>query len=220
MKLNTIKKQLAFIIFALISGQINAQTETIETQYPQPPIPIEFVVGDNSSTYQSVISRQLFSSKFSFYNLTFLEVDYDETTPHYYYIQTIVSYGLPKGFSVGLGANLQTYNAFKPLVAVSYGYFTEKIGVFVQPSYEIHKDGAFELYAMFEWTAKNKKKFQPYFKLSAYSSWKEEHVYSYTFWRAGLNYKDFRFGPALNAQYYGKDFSSVLNWGGFITILL
>ena len=220
MKLNTIEKLLAFMFFVLSLWQINAQTDTTETLYQQPPIPIEIVVGNISSTYQSVITRQLYNSKFSFYNLTYLEVDYDDTTPHYYYIQTIVSYGLYKGFSIGLGANLQTYNAFKPLVAVSYGYFTENIGIFIQPSYEIHKDGAFELYAMFEWTAINNKKLQPYFKLSAYSSWKDDHVYSYHFWRAGLNYNSFRFGPALNAQYYGKDFSNVLNWGGFINILL
>jgi len=214
------KKALTLIIAFQAITIAKAQVDTNQTSFPAPPIPIEIVGGEKSSTYQSVISRQLFNSKFNFYNLTYLEVDYDETTPHYYYIQSIVSYSLPKGFNVGLGANLQTYNAFKPIVAVSYMHFTENIGLVIQPSYEIHKDGAFELYAMFEWTAKNERRIQPYFKLSAYSSWKEEHVYSYHFWRAGLNYKGFRFGPALNAQYYGKDFSDVLNFGGFINVLL
>jgi len=214
------RKTLALIIAFQAITIAKAQVDTNQISYPPAPIPIEIVGGEKSSTYQSVISRQLFNSNFNFYNLTYLEVDYDETTPHYYYVQSIVSYSLPKGFNVGLGANLQTYNAFKPLVAISYMYFTENIGLVIQPSYEIHEDGLFELYAMFEWTAKNEKKVQPYFKLSAYSSWEEEHVYSYQFWRAGLNYKGFRFGPALNAQYYGTDFSSVLNFGGFISVLL
>jgi len=106
------------------------------------------------------------------------------------------------------------------LVAASYMHFTENTGFIIQPSYELHKDGVFELYTMYEWTAKNTKSLQPYFKLSAYTSLKDKHTYSYHFWRAGVNYKGFRFGPALNAQYYGSAYSEVYNWGAFISFLL
>ena len=219
MKFNTIKKQFALIIFVLSIGQINAQ-DTTETQIYQPPIPVEVMIGNNSSMYQMVVIKQIMNSKFKFYNLTSYEVDYDETTPDYYYLQTIISYDLPKGFGIGIGANLQLYNAFKPLVAVSYSHFTESIGFVLQPSYEIDKDGAFEFYSLFEWTPTNKKKIQPYFKVSVYSAFKDEHSYSYHNWRLGINYKSFRIGPAMNVQYYGKNATSNYNFGGFVNILI
>lgn len=199
---------------------VNAQDDSTENQIFQPPIPVEIMIGSESSTYEMVVSKLFFDGKFNFYNLVNYEVDYDDSTPNTYYIQTIVSYNLPKGFGVGVGANLQTYTPFKPLVAVSYAHYTENIGFYIQPSYELHKDGAFELYSLFEWTAKNKKKLQPYIKISAYTSYLNEHSYSYHNWRLGLNYKGFKFGPALNAQYYGSDATSNLNWGGFINFLL
>ena len=207
------------IILLLIGfNQLKAQDEN-STQY-QPPIPVEIMIGNNSSMYEMVVSKRIMNSKFNFYNLINYEVDYDELTPNTYFIQSIVSYDLSKGFSIGVGGNLQTYNEFKPLIAASYAYFSESIGFFIQPSYEIHKDGAFELYSLFEWTPTNDKKMQPYLKISAYTSWKDIHSFSYNYVRAGLNYKSFRFGPALNIQYFGDNFKNNLNWGGFVNILI
>jgi len=219
MKLNSLKSHLALIFFVLSIGQGNAQNIT-ETQTYQPPIPVEVMIGHHSSMYQMVAIKQIMNSKFKFYNLTSYEVDYDEKSPDYYYLQTIISYDLPKGFGIGIGANLQLYNAFKPLIAASYSHFTETTGFVFQPSYEIHQDGALELYSLFEWTAINKKKIQPYFKVSAYTAFKEEHSYSYHNWRLGINYKSFRIGPAMNVQYYGKEASGINNFGGFVNILI
>ena len=38
--------------------------------------------------------------------------------------------------------------------------------------------------------------------------------------RLGLNYKSFRFGPALNVQYFGKDAINNYNLGGFVNFLI
>ena len=75
-------------------------------------------------------------------------------------------------------------------------------------------------YSFFEWMPANKKKIQPYFKISAYAAFKDVHSYSYHNWRLGINYKSFRFGPAMNVQYYGKDATSNYNFGGFANILI
>ncbi len=144
MELNLIKKHLTLLIFVLFAWQINAQDTTDSSVY-QPPIPVEIMVGNNSSMYEMVVVKQIMNSKFKFLNFLNYEVDYDEITPNSYYIQTIVSYDLPKGFGVGIGSNLQTYNPIKPLVAVSYAYYTAQTGFFIQPSYEIHKEAAFEI---------------------------------------------------------------------------
>jgi len=219
MKINKIKNQLAFFILILSAWQINAQ-ETAETPSYQPPIPVEVMVGENSTMYEMVVSKRIMDSKFNFYNLINYEVDYNETTPNNYFVQTIITYDIAKGFGLGVGGNLKTYNVFKPLVAATYSRYTEKTGIYIQPSYEIHKDGLFELYALFEWTPTNKKKIQPYFKLSAYTSRDAIHSFSYHNWRLGINYKSFRIGPALNVQYFGEDATSYTNFGGFVNILI
>ncbi len=141
-------------ILLLLIGFNQLKAQDNNNQY-QPPIPVEIMIGNNSSMYEMVVSKRIMNSKFNFYNLINYEVDYDELTPNTYFIQSIVSYDLSKGFSIGVGGNLQTYNEFKPLVAASYAHFSESIGFFIQPSYEIHKDGAFELYSLFEWTDTN-----------------------------------------------------------------
>ena len=222
MKKTQIMKKTLITLFALLTLQINAQNDSLVTPIEtwQPPIAVEVMAGNKSSMFEMMVSKQIMNSKFKFNNMTIFEIDYDKETSDYYYLQTIIFYDLPKGFGVGLGANLQSYNVFKPLVAVSYSHFTDNISFFIQPSYELHKDGAFEVYSFFEWIDSNKKNLQAYAKVSAYTSLNEEHIYSYNNWRLGANYKSFRFGPAMNIQFYGKEFNSNFNFGAFVNILI
>ncbi len=106
MKINKIKNQLALVILILSAWQINAQ-ETAETPSYQPPIPVEVMVGENSTMYEMVVSKRIMDSKFNFYNLINYEVDYDETTPNNYFVQTIITYDIAKGFGLGVGGNLK-----------------------------------------------------------------------------------------------------------------
>lgn len=221
--MNQIIKLNIIFLFLFSCLNSNAQTDTTitaETQFYQPSIPVEVMAGNQSSLFQFVVVKNILKSKFKFYSLVSFEVDYDDLTPNYYYIQSLLSYDLPFGFGVGLGANLQAYNPIKPIVALTYSHFSKNTFLLIQPSYEIHKDGAFELYSLFEWLPKNKKNFQFYGNVSAYTSFKKEHVYTYHHWRVGVNYKSFRFGPAMNAHYYTKDFSGIYNFGAFVNILI
>ena len=149
------------------------------------------MVGDDYAFYQVVISKQIGSSesRFSFYSMINYDMYYADSIPDNYFIQSIFFYNFWKNFGVGLGANSKPYGGTKPLIALSYSLYTESIGLYIQPSYEIWKDGLFEVYNLFSWTPVNDRKIQPYFKLEVYTSWGNTgHSYSYHNWRLGLQY--------------------------------
>ena len=222
--MNTKMKKLStFIAIILLSyGFLRAQEDSIQAVCSQVSVPVEVLIGNDYSSYQVVVNKQIGDaySKFSFYSMINYDMYYDEDIPDNYFIQSIFFYSLSERFGVGLGANSKPYEGTKPLAALSYSIYTQNLGLYIQPSYEIYKDGLFELYTLFSWSPVNEKIFQPYFKFEGYTSWGDEHSYSYSNWRLGLQYKIFRFGPAFNLAYFGKDFESATNWGGFINIII
>ena len=208
------------ILVLSISATLLAQNDTVQPQCGQSSVPVEVMFGNEYSSYQVVINKQIggADSRFSFYSMVNYDMFYDSSIPDNYFIQSIFFFNLTERLGVGLGANSKPYEGTKPLLALSYSIYTENIGLYIQPSYEIYQNGLFELYALFSWTLNNEKLFQPYFKLEAYTSWGSEHSYTYHNWRLGLQYKRFRVGPALNVGYFGKNFDSITNWGGFVSI--
>jgi len=218
---NRIKLIIIVLVF-LTTGKIKAQNDTTQTRCVQSSVPVEVMIGNEYSSYQVVVNKQIGNadSRFSFYSMINYDMYYDSSVPDNYFIQSIFFYSLTERIGVGIGANSKPFEGTKPLIALSYSIYTENIGLYIQPSYETYKDGLFELYTLFSWTKNNDKMFQPYFKLEAYTSWGTEHSYTYHNWRLGLQYKRFRLGPALNVGYFGKDFDSMTNWGGFINIII
>ena len=215
------KKVLILSVLVFIGSCVIAQ-EKKENYVPhQPPIPVEVFAGQNSSMYQMIVSKQITpTSNFGFFNIINYEVDYSEFTPNSYVIQSVFDYQIIKGLKIGVGANLKAFGGFKPLIAVNYSVFSKDIGFLIQPSFELHKDGNAEVFSMFEWHPINQKKVQPYFRFQGLVSFNDKHSFSYHYWRAGLQYKMFRVGPALNVQYTGPKATSNANFGGFLTILI
>jgi hypothetical protein len=214
-------KYLVLFPFLLMSIFLKAQEDQIPFKAQQPPIPVEVMVGTKSGMYQMTINKRFTAdSKFKFFNLVNYEVDYEDQTPNKYIVQTIASYEFIKGFDVGAGANLSAFGGFRPVVSTSYTRFTRAMGIIINPVYEIHKDGEFSVLARFEWHPVNDKKIQPYFSVQALTSWKDVHSFSYHNWRAGIQYKIFSFGPAVNFEYVGKNAEGTVNCGGFVNILI
>jgi len=214
-------KLLIIIPVFLFCFVLKAQEPNAQFQIPQAPIPVEVMVGAKSTMYQMTVDKRFSpGSRFKFFNLINYEVDDNEFTPDNYIIQTIGYYEFAKGFDVGVGGNLKAFGGYKSLVSVEYTHFSRKVGIIVQPVYEVHKDGEFSTMAMFEWHPVGDKKIQPYFRVQALSSWTSEHSFSYQYWRLGAQYKIFRFGPALNVEYFGPNANSVVNWGCFAGVVI
>ncbi|HAA11677.1 MAG TPA: hypothetical protein DCE41_08260 [Cytophagales bacterium] len=214
-------KEIFFIINLMAALNATAQQRDGAYVPKQPPIPIEVVVGQNSSMYQMIVSKQITpGSKFGFFNLINYEVTYDDFAPNSYIIQSIVNYEIVKGLGVGAGANFKSFGGFKPIAVASYSYFNRDIGFLVQPSVELAENGNYEVFTMFEWHPVNAKKIQPYFRVQGLLTFNDEHAFSYHYWRIGIQYKGFRVGPGLNVQYVGPNVVNTTNLGGYFSILI
>lgn len=207
-------KKFVFIPILFLCLLLDAQEKNLHHQVPQPPIPVEVMVGGKSTMYQMIVNKRVAqSSRFKLFNLINYEVDYDAQTPDNYIIQTIGYYEFAKGFDIGAGGNLKAIGGFKPVVSVEYTHITKNLGIVIQPVYEIHRDGEFSTMALLEWHPVNDKKLQPYFSIQSLTAWANVHSFSYHYWRAGAQYKILRFGPAVNFQYHGRNAESTVNWG-------
>jgi len=214
-------KFLVLIQILLISFIPKAQENNHQFQIPQAPIPVEVMVGAKSTMYQMTVDKRFVAgSRFKFFNLINYEVDDNEFTPDNYIIQTIGSYEFAKGFDAGIGGNLKAFGGFKPIVSASYSNFTKATNLIIQPVYEIHQGGEFSTLAIFEWHPVTEKILRPFFRVQALTAWGNEHSFSYHFWRAGMQYKIFRIGPAVNVEYLGESAAITTNWGGFLSVLI
>lgn len=209
------------ILLLFITLFISIVTQAQEHHIPQPPIPIEVMVGDTYSNYQMMVSKPFSQgSKFSFFNLTTFDVNYEEEVPNTYNIQTIGFYSPIKNINIGAGGMLTPFGGFKPLVAISYGHFTRDIAFLVQPTYAFGEVDNAEVFALFEWHPSSSKAIQPYFRVQGVTNWEKAHSISFHNWRVGAQYKSFRFGPAVNIKHIGNGelLTHKTSWGVFVNI--
>ncbi len=200
---------------------MNQKPHTAEFASYQPPILVEVMGGNNNTGYQMVVNKKFSpTSKFRFFNLISYEMDYDEQTPASYIVQTIASYEVTQAFYLGLGTNLKAFGGLKPLVSISYSYMHKNVVIFIQPSQEIDSEGDFEVFAFIEVHPVNQKKIQFYGRLQVLTTWNRAHSYSYQAWRIGLQFQDFRFGPAFTANYLGETPTTQTDLGAFINFLI
>ena len=205
---------ILILYISLFAGYVNAKDST--KVYP---FPVELLVGQKGTVYKTTYYKQILNSSFKLFNLTTYQTNYGTVTDSYF-IKAVVYYDLPKGFSIGSGVNLISGTSAKPLLSGMYSLFTKNVGFVIQPGYEIHKDGVFEVFSFYKYTASKFKKLNPYFKMSAFTSFKSGHSYSFLNLRVGLKYKSFIVGPAINTDFFGQEFSASSNYGGFLSFLI
>jgi hypothetical protein len=214
-------KNIVVLLILLFTLFCSSQELEKSNESFQAPIPLELMVGNNYSLYQMTVSKQLTpGNKFGFFNLLSYEIDYVESTPDIYFIQSVFTYNINNNFNVGAGANLKSFESFNPIVWSSYSVFNDKIGFILQPSIELSKNGVAELFSLFEWHPVSQNKLSPYFRVQALFGRNNKHVFSYHYWRLGAQYNMFRFGAAINVQYIGENTISNTNLGGFVSVLI
>lgn len=214
---------ISSVFFSLFCNAQDVQTVPQE-HYETIPIPVEVMSGNRWSMFQTILAKNFGKTQnFNFFNLVNYEVDYDDEVPNSYIIQSIISYKVNDFIAIGAGANLKSFGGFKPLLATQITHFNEHIGLVVQPSIELHKDGVSELFALFEWHPVSDKKWTPYAGIQGtinLATKNGEHDFSYVNVRLGVQHDIFRFGPALNSRFIGSDFHPEWNVGGFVSITI
>lgn len=211
--------KLYFVLFFLLIAVFFVAQEESKPVF-QPPIPVELTIGNEYTLFKMIVTKQLKGNRLKFFNLLSHEVEYTDYSSVNFLNQTILFYDFNAQLSAGLGLNYKSFAGAKPVVSVLYSKFGKSGGYLIQPTVELHKEGAKELFALFEYVHQNERKIQPYFRLDAFTAFLATHDYSYFNWRLGINRKGLRVGPALNMQYFGNKGASRYNFGGFIQVLI
>lgn len=217
-------KQLVLLMLIIWRMPSYAQYESDTTSHYEggAPIPVEVMVGNKWAMFQSIVTRDFAKNdRVNFFNLINYEVDYDPNVPQTYIVQSIFSYNFNRFFGLGAGANLKAFGGFKPIVAGRFNLFNRTVGVVVQPSVELHKDGVSEVFALFEWNPLNDRVVSPFFGVQGVvnvTTRTGKHDFSYVNARIGVQIGQFRIGPALNSRFIGPDGKAEMNVGGFVSI--
>lgn len=211
-------KHIIILLFSIIVTTTFSQDD--KKSVFQPPIPTELMVGNEYSLFKMIVTKQIKGNKLKFYNLLSYEVEHQDLSAVNFFNQSVLFYDFTANISAGLGLNYKTFGGAKPVVSVLCSKFGKRGGYVIQPTIELHKEGAKELFVLFEYIHQNEKKIQPYFRLDAFTAFLKQHDYSFLNWRIGANRKGLRFGPALNIQYFGTQGANRFNFGGFVQVLI
>lgn len=217
-------RHIIIVILIVFSQFCTAQETQIQASkhHHSIPIPIEVMTGNNWTMYQSILVKDFGKNKkFNFFNLVNYEVAHDKQKPDSYIIQSLFSYKINNFIAVGAGANFKAFGGFKPLLASQITHFNRNIGLVIQPSIELDKEGVSELFALFEWHPSSTKKWTPYASIQGAINLTTKngvHDFSYANLRLGVQHGIFKFGPALNSRFVGNNFHSEWNVGGFVSI--
>lgn len=241
--MKNLKFTLSAVLFIVgmascFSQEWSGNTNGASTSYQEPePVLLETMAGDKWAMLQSLFLKKVTKgSKFSVFNLTNYEKTYKKEELANFVIQTLAYYQPIKNFHVGVGSNLKQFGGFKPLAALAYIYNSRHVTLIAQPSIEFDRAGVTEIFALFEYRGANGKKVEPFFSLQGSSSIYTNsgmqtvgaynflvkgggHDYTYLNARAGVEIKNFRFGPALNFRTFGSE-KGQANMGGFLGVVL
>lgn len=212
---------LSTIMFCALVQSQNKKSES-NTANKNTLIPVDIMVGNHWTMYQVNTTKDFWTNdKLNFFGLVNYEVDHNNKSKNTYFIQTLFSYKINSFLSLGTGGNFKDGNIFVPIIASQLSYNNSNIGLTIQPSIEIDKEGVGDVFVLFEWYLDKNNKWKPFFGLQGSIGIKAKngnHDVSYANINLGLQKNIFKFGPALNSRFNGTNFNSEWNIGIFFSI--
>lgn len=190
------------------------------SQDQQPPIPVEVFGGHSAVSYQHVISKDIFNNKFNFFNVAAFDAKYSDNKNSVFAIQSLVFYKIGKGFSVGLGAQLQNVGAFS-LAGIQYSYASDKLLVVILPTVNLNEKTNYEQFVLVEYRPKLNDKTRIYSRIQILANTDfEKYNRGYQQLRLGLEKKGLQFGVAATFDQFNSNIVKLENYGVFVRKLI
>ena len=187
---------------------------------PQPPIPVEVFAGHKALSYQHVINKNVFKDKFSFFNVSSFDAEYGENANNVFLISSMFLYNISKGFSAGLGGEIQRPGAVV-IAGIQYTYVSENLLIVVVPSVNLTGETEYSQFTLLEYRPRINKKFNGYFRMQFVVS-TDFHNYNrgYQQFRLGSQINDIRFGLAASFDQFDSNAITTTNYGVFVRTLI
>ena len=208
-------------LLLLLCLKIAAQENLIQKPL-NPPIVVEILPGTGGYAAQMTINKSFGgTSKFGFFSVTNLSSKWGETYAKDIMNQMHITYQFAPGFKVLGGTHYTPSSGLRPNAAVLYTYISKTVLVSVMPRIDLSRNSDWECFAMMEYKPQLSPNWNIYSRVQGlYCATLKAgtHDRSYLMLRAGLSYKDFRFGLGANWDAYGPDRVSKENYGIFLAV--
>ncbi len=205
-----IKKYVILIMIFICCVKIMAQN---------PPVPVEIFGGHRALSYQHVINKTVFKERFNFFNITSFDAEYKEDPRNVYLISSMFSYNIGKGFSAGVGGEIQRPGAFV-YVGGQYAYATDQLLLVLFPSVNLNGHRQYSQFAMLEYRPKINENYKAYIKMQFLVTTDfDNYDRGYQQFRLGLQRENIQFGLAANFDQFNSNAITTNNFGVFIRTL-
>lgn len=200
-----------------IAQESIANSDAIEQQAP---IPVELFIGHRALSYQHVLSRNILKEKFNFFNVSAIDAEYGENPKNEFVISSLISYNIGKGFSVGLGGEIQPPGA-SLIVGAQYAYASKQFLLVIFPSVNLNGPTTYSQFSLLEYRPRINKNLSGYFRTQLVVSTNFE-IYDrgYQQFRLGVQLKDLQFGLAANFDQFNSNERTTSNYGLFTRLLI
>ncbi|MDG4950753.1 hypothetical protein NLM59_07435 [Weeksellaceae bacterium KMM 9724] len=216
------KKNLLTLLMFLTLHSLWAQ----ESPQPvkNPPVNLETLISDRGVSVDLMVNKKFQSiPRLGFFSVTNVVGEWDQREIKDLMTQGQLTYQIIKGLDVLAGFHVTNVTGFRPTAGLMYSYKTPEFLLVVSPRVDLMKDGVIEGLTILEYTPKINDNWNLYTRLQALYGQNlnpDSHARSYIQARAGVNYKEFKFGVGTNLDRYGPMKENINSFGAFLGVAL
>ncbi|MFC4220702.1 hypothetical protein [Flagellimonas marina] len=219
--MKTTKQKCKIPFGVVVTGILLFFCSLSQAQKPEPPIPVEFLLG-HKEMYSQIVIKKKFApeSKFNFFGLATYSATHDNTIEENRAIMiSQISYDVGKGFGLMAGADYNSFSGFSPILGPQHNFASKKFLAVTVASFFLNEDSDFKIFGLYEYKPPINDVWSLYtrFQFIYNTSLAEgSHNISYVYLRAGVKRNNLIFGLGANLDWAGpnKDFGD--NYGGFV----
>jgi hypothetical protein len=203
----TVLAAIMLIWLHLVSNNANAQ-----------PIPVEFMTGNNYASINVVVIKNFSeTSRFGFFHLNSLTMNYNDKTKDDLALQNLVFFEFMKNVRLTGGAFYASVPGFSPTTGMQYINASKKWFFLFAPRVNIESDPSYNIFSIIRYKTKIAENVGLYTSLQALNIFDGHgHIKSYQWFRAGVETQGFQFGLAANFDEFGAQPKLSTNFGVFI----
>ena len=213
---------ITLLIYFLTNLQLDAQNveQPNHQVESQPPIPVELFVGDRAIAYQQVINKNIFKDKFNFFNITRFDAELGQDATNVFLISSFFSYNLGKGFSLGVGGELQRPGAFI-MLGIQYAYVRPQLLLVLFPSVNLNGTQQYAQLSLIEFRPKITQHLSLYSRVQLLVNTNfKSYDRGYQQIRLGLQHKNIQYGLAATFDQFDSNNITTTNYGVFTRLLI
>ena len=216
----SVSKTMVVIGFLFSLKSLAQDTVQVKTEIAQPPVPLEIFTGHEAMSYQHVLNKNLLEGNFNFFNVTGFDAAYEQNENNVFVISSLFSYTIGKGFSAGLGGEIQRPGTFA-IAGAQYAYATQRFLLVVFPSVNLNGKTQYSQFTLLEYRPKINEMLNGYIR----TQWLlatdfQRYERGYQQFRLGLQIKHVQFGLAANFDQFDSNAITTSNYGVFVRILI